>query len=163
MPRGTRALQMKSSAGLLIYRFRDNVPEVFLIHPGGPFWKGKEVESWSIPKGEFSEPENALSAARREFQEETGYEAEGPFQVLTPVKQSSYKMVYAWAATGDYDATKIQSNTFPMEWPPGSAKIEEFPEADRAEWFSIPEAKKKIFKGQRPLLDELEKILKNAG
>jgi predicted NUDIX family NTP pyrophosphohydrolase len=150
---------MKSSAGLLIYRFRDNVPEVFLIHPGGPFWKGKDVESWSIPKGEFVEPEEPLSAAQREFAEETGFQAQGPFQELTPVKQSNHKMVYAWAAPGEYDATKIQSNNFSMEWPPRSGKMEEFPEADRAEWFSISEAKKKIFKGQRPLLDELERIL----
>jgi predicted NUDIX family NTP pyrophosphohydrolase len=154
---------MKQSAGLLIYRIRDHVREVFLIHPGGPFWKAKDIESWSIPKGEFTEPEDPLSAARREFQEETGFEAKGPFQELTTVRQSNHKTVYAWAAMGDYDATKIQSNTFPMEWPPGSGKIQEFPEADRAEWFSIPEAKKKIFKGQRPLLDELEMILKNAG
>ena len=154
---------MKQSAGLLIYRIRDNVPEVFLIHPGGPFWKGKDLESWSIPKGEFAEPEDAFSAARREFHEETGFEAEGPFQELTPIKQSNHKMVYAWAAPGNYDASKIQSNTFPLEWPPRSGKFQDVPEADRAEWFTIPEARKRVFKGQRPLLDELERILKGAG
>jgi len=154
---------MKQSAGLLIYRLRNGEPEVFLIHPGGPFWKAKDLESWSIPKGEFEEPEEPLSAARREFQEETGFEAQGPFQKLTPVRQSNHKTVHAWAAMGDYDASKIQSNTFPLEWPPHSGKMIEIPEADRAEWFSIPEAKKKIFKGQRPLLEELEKLLKVAG
>jgi len=151
---------LKSSAGLLIYRFRDGDPEVFLIHPGGPFWKSKDTAAWSIPKGEFSDPEDPLQAARREFKEETGYEAQGPYQPLIPVKQSPHKMVYAWAAPGDYDAAGIQSNTFPVEWPPRSGKITQFPEADRAAWFRLPEARKKIFKGQIPLLDELEKILR---
>jgi len=150
---------MKSSAGLLIYRFRDGKPEVFLIHPGGPFWKSKDDAAWSIPKGEFTDPENPLDAARREFNEETGYSAEGPFHALTPVKQSSHKTVYAWASPGDYDADGIRSNNFPMEWPPRSGRIEHFPEADRAAWFRLKEAKKKILKGQVPLLGELEKML----
>jgi predicted NUDIX family NTP pyrophosphohydrolase len=151
---------MKSSAGLLIYRFRNQEAEVFLIHPGGPFWKSKDDAAWSIPKGEFTDPEDPLQAARREFQEETGYDAEEPFHALTPVKQSSYKMVYAWAAPGDYDAGNIKSNTFPMEWPPRSGKIEQFPEVDRAAWFSLKEARKKILKGQIPFLNELEEMLK---
>ena len=150
---------MKQSAGLLIYRWRGNKPEVFLIHPGGPYWKAKDLASWSIPKGEFEDPEDPLDAARREFKEETGFDAKGPFHALRTIKQSNHKAVHAWAAEGDYDATKIQSNLFPLEWPPNSGKFQEFPEADRAEWFSIDEARKKVFKGQVPLLDELEILL----
>jgi predicted NUDIX family NTP pyrophosphohydrolase len=155
-------LLMKSSAGLLIYRLRNGGFEVFLIHPGGPFWKNKDEGAWSIPKGGFTPPEDALDAALREFQEETGYEARGPFRPLTPVKQSSYKVVHCWISEGDYDASKIHSNTFPMEWPPHSGNIIEVPEADRAEWFDIVTARKKILKGQIPFLDELQKLLSST-
>ena len=151
--------KMKASAGLLIYRYRDGIVEVFLIHPGGPFWKSKDDGSWSIPKGGFTAPEDPLSAARREFQEETGFEAEGPFRALTPVHQSSYKVVHSWIAEGDYDADKIRSNLCQVEWPPRSGKMIDVPEADRAAWFDLATARKKILKGQVPFLDELEKIL----
>jgi predicted NUDIX family NTP pyrophosphohydrolase len=148
---------MKASAGLLIYRVENGVLEVFLIHPGGPFWKGKEDGAWSIPKGEVAEEENALDAACREFKEETSFEACGPFVKLTPVKQSSHKTIHAWAAEGQYDPGAQESNTFSVEWPPRSGQIQYFPEADRAEWFTLPEARKKILKGQLPLLEELER------
>ncbi|MCI0414577.1 NUDIX domain-containing protein [bacterium] len=148
---------MKESAGLLIYRFKNGILQVFLIHPGGPFFKSKDAGIWSIPKGEVSAGEDPLNAALRELQEETGFEAHAPFLKLTAVKQSSYKMVHAWAAEGNYDPAKLRSNTFPLEWPPGSGKIQNFPEADRAQWFTIPEARRKILKGQIPLLDELER------
>jgi predicted NUDIX family NTP pyrophosphohydrolase len=151
---------MKISAGLLIYRIREGIPEVFLIHPGGPFWTNKDLGAWSIPKGEVSENEEPLQAAQREFQEETGFVATAPFTPLTPVKQSSHKTVEAWAAEGNFDADQMSSNTFAMEWPPKSGKIGEFPEADRAAWFSFPEARKRILKGQLPLLNELENLLK---
>ena len=150
---------MKASSGLLTYRFRNGTVEVFLIHPGGPYWKSKDEGAWSIPKGGFSPPEDALDAARREFREETGYEASGPFHPLTPVKQSSYKIVHCWSAEGDYDASNIQSNTCPVEWPPHSGKMIDVPEADRAEWFNLETARKKILKGQVPFLDELEQLL----
>ncbi len=150
---------MRTSAGLLIFRIRNGRLEVFLIHPGGPLWAMKEEGAWSIPKGEFTAPEEPLNAARREFHEETGYEAFAPFTRLTPVHQSSHKMVQAWAAEGDFDPSGIRSNTFNMEWPPRSGRMQDFPEADRAAWFPIDVAREKILKGQIPLLDELENIL----
>lgn len=149
---------MKISAGLLIYRIQDRL-EVFLIHPGGPFWTNKDDSSWSIPKGEVDENEEPLKAAQREFQEETGFTAQGPFHKLTPIAQSPYKKVQAWAAEGDYDPAEMKSNTFELEWPPKSGRKEHFPEADRAAWFTIPQARKKISRGQIPLLNELEKFL----
>jgi predicted NUDIX family NTP pyrophosphohydrolase len=150
---------MKASAGILIYRVENGVLEVLLIHPGGPFWQKKEDGAWSIPKGEVAEKEDALDAACREFKEETGFDCGGPFLKLTPVKQSSRKTIHTWAAEGNYDPAALQSNAFSIEWPPRSGQIQYFPEADRAEWFTIPEARKKILKGQLPLLNELEKIL----
>jgi predicted NUDIX family NTP pyrophosphohydrolase len=134
--------------------------EVFLVHPGGPFWARKDLGAWSIPKGEFDPPEDPLGAARREFQEETGCSAEGPFLPLTPVKQGSGKIVHAWALEGDCDEARIQSNNFSIEWPPHSGKQQEFPEVDRAAWFRVDAAKTKILKGQSPLIDELQRILK---
>lgn len=148
---------MKESAGLLIYRFKNAILQVFLIHPGGPFYKSKDEGSWSIPKGEVDSEEGPLDAAIRELKEETGFEAQEPFLKLTPVKQSSYKTVHAWAAEGNYDPELMKSNEFALEWPPQSGQIQYFPEADRAQWFTIPEARTKILKGQIPLLDELEK------
>ena len=150
---------MKESAGLLIYRFKNGKLQVFLIHPGGPFYKSKDTGVWSIPKGEVDTDEDPLNAAIRELKEETGFDAHGPFVKLTPVKQSPYKTVRAWAAEGNHDPAAMQSNTFPLEWPPGSGQIQNFPEADRAQWFTIPEAKNKILTGQVPLLDELEKLV----
>ena len=151
---------MKISAGLLVYRFRNTGVEVFLIHPGGPFWENKDATAWSIPKGEPDNEEDSLQAAQREFLEETGFEAPGPFLKMNPVKQSSQKTIEAWAMKGDYDASKMVSNKFEMEWPPKSGRIQSFPEADRANWFPIKEAREKILKGQLPLLDQLEELLK---
>jgi predicted NUDIX family NTP pyrophosphohydrolase len=149
----------KTSAGLLMYRFRHGSLEIFLVHPGGPFWAKKDLGVWSIPKGEFGPGEDPLEAAQREFHEETGYDPEGPFRPLTPVKQGSGKIVHAWAFEGDCDAAHIKSNTFSIEWPPRSGKQQEFPEIDRAGWFSVEAAKERILKGQCSLIDELQRII----
>jgi len=149
----------KNSAGLLMYRFRDGALEVFLVHPGGPFWARKDFGVWSIPKGEFNLDEDPLEAARREFQEETGFVADGSFTPLTPVKQGSGKIVTAWAFEGDCDETRIKSNTFSIEWPPSSGRQQAFPEVDKAAWLGIEAAKEKILKGQALLIDELRRIL----
>jgi predicted NUDIX family NTP pyrophosphohydrolase len=146
----------KHSAGILMFRFRENSPEVFLVHPGGPFWAKKDEGAWSIPKGEFNiDSEDPLEGAKREFAEETGFTVEGEFISLDMLKQSGMKIVHAWAVEGECDAAKIKSNTFSMEWPPRSGKQQEFPEIDRAEWFDIETAKIKILKGQRAFLDRL--------
>jgi predicted NUDIX family NTP pyrophosphohydrolase len=145
----------KKSGGLLLYREVQGSLEVFLVHPGGPFWAKKDEGSWSIPKGEIEEGEESLEAAKREFREETGVAAEGEFQPLKPVRQKSGKTVYAWAVRFDLDATSIKSNVFSMEWPPKSGEWKEFPEIDRAEWFSVDQAKRKILKGQLGLLNQL--------
>jgi predicted NUDIX family NTP pyrophosphohydrolase len=152
----------KKSAGLLIYRRRQSGLEVFLVHPGGPFWARKDEGAWSIPKGEYALGEDPLETARREFQEETGFEAGGDFIPLTPRKQPSGKVISAWALEGDCDASLIKSNTFSMEWPPHSGKQQEFPEVDRAGWFTVQKAKEKILKGQVPFLDELNEILREG-
>lgn len=138
-----------------MYRFVDSALEVLLVHPGGPFWAKKDAGAWSIPKGEFEDDEDLLEAAKREFQEETGCTVAGEFVPLSPLKQKSGKVISAWAVEGDCDAESIKSNTFSMEWPPGSGKRKDFPEVDRAGWFSIPEAKEKINPGQRPFLEDL--------
>jgi predicted NUDIX family NTP pyrophosphohydrolase len=150
----------KKSAGLLMYRRHHGVLEVFLVHPGGPFWAKKDAGSWSIPKGEYTPGEDPLKVAKREFQEETSFKASGEFVPLTPRKQPSGKVITAWAFEGDCDASAIKSNTFLMEWPPHSNRRQEFPEVDRAGWFSISVAKEKIIKGQSGFLDELTKIIK---
>jgi len=149
----------KKSAGLLMYRWRRGVPEVLLVHPGGPFWAKKDEGSWSIPKGEYEPGEDPLEVAKREFQEETGYQATGEFIPLTPRKQPSGKVITAWAFEGDCDASAVKSNTFSMEWPPRSGKQKEFPEIDRAGWFTIQMGKGKILKGQAGFFEELEQIL----
>ena len=149
----------KKSAGLLMYHFRDSQLEVFLVHPGGPFWAKKDDGAWSIPKGEHADDEEPLGAAKREFNEETGCEAEGDFIPLTPLRQPSRKIISAWALEGDCDAEGIKSNTFTMEWPPRSGTQAEFPEVDRAGWFTMDRAKQKILKGQQGFLDELCRIL----
>jgi len=149
----------KKSAGLLMYRRPRGGLEVFLVHPGGPFWQKKDAGSWSVPKGEYRPGEDPIEVAKREFQEETGFKASGEFVPLTPRKQPSGKVITAWAFEGDCDASAIKSNTFLMEWPPRSGRQQEFPEVDRAGWFSISAAKKKIIKGQSGFLEELSKIL----
>jgi predicted NUDIX family NTP pyrophosphohydrolase len=150
---------MKISAGLLVYRFHQGKLEVFLIHPGGPFWMNKDAGAWSIPKGEVDQDEAPLEAACREFHEETGFQAKGPFLELDEITQSPHKKVKAFAAEGDYDPLKMQSNTFSVEWPPKSGKLKEFPEADRAQWFTMPQARRKILQGQIQLLNNLEQLL----
>jgi predicted NUDIX family NTP pyrophosphohydrolase len=154
----------KTSAGILMYRNRKGAVEVFLVHPGGPFFKKKDLGAWSIPKGEIDEGEDPLGAAKREFQEETGCGAAGSFLSLSSVKQKSGKIVVCWAVAGDCDADSIKSNMFSLEWPPQSGRMQEFPEVDRAAWFTIPEAKQKINPAQAALLDELmSKILTGSG
>ncbi len=149
----------KKSAGLLLYRKALGSIEVFLVHPGGPFWAKKDDGAWSIPKGEFAEDEDPLTAAKREFREETGFGVPGQCEPLEPVRQPSGKLVYAWAVQGDVDAQALKSNTFAMEWPRGSGKTQEFPEVDRAAWFAIDLAKRKILKGQVAFLDQLAQRL----
>jgi predicted NUDIX family NTP pyrophosphohydrolase len=145
----------KQSAGILLYRLHKSQLEIFLVHPGGPFFTKKDLGVWSIPKGEFSDEEIPLEVAKREFFEETGQTIEGNFLELTPIKQKGGKTVYAWAVEGEVDVTKINSNTFTIEWPPRSGKIKEFPEVDKGEWFSVKEAKEKINESQAKLIDEL--------
>jgi predicted NUDIX family NTP pyrophosphohydrolase len=149
----------KKSAGLLMYRRRNGKLEIMLVHPGGPFWVKKDLGSWSIPKGEYTNEEDPLEVAKREFQEETSFKAEGEFMALTPIKQPSGKLITIWTFEGDCDASKIKSNTFTMEWPPRSGKQQEFPEVDRAAWFTISVAKKKISKGQTGFIDEFYQII----
>jgi len=149
----------KKSAGLLMYRLLDGNLEVFLVHMGGPYWAKKDIGAWSIPKGEYEPGEDPFEAARREFLEETGFAAIGKFTRLKDVNQRSGKVISAWAFEGDCDAKAIRGNTFSMEWPPRSGQFQEFPEVDRAEWFCPELAKEKILKGQRPFIDELQRVL----
>ncbi len=150
----------KQSAGILLYRKIKDELEVFLVHPGGPFWAKKEAGVWSIPKGEFEEDEDALTAAKRELLEETGISVSGNFIELQPVKLKSGKIVFAWAIEHDAEAANIVSNYFEMEWPPRSGKMRSFPEVDKAAWFTIEEGTKKINEMQAGLLAQLEKIAK---
>jgi predicted NUDIX family NTP pyrophosphohydrolase len=145
----------KLSAGLVMYRFRHTKLEVFLVHPGGPFWSKKDEGIWSIPKGEYTADEEPFDVAKREFKEETGYEAEGNFIPLSPIKQPSRKIITAWAFEGDCDAGKIKSNLFSMKWPPRSGKQVEFSEVDRAAWFPVNAAKIKLLKGQAGFIEQL--------
>ncbi|MDB4902297.1 MAG: hypothetical protein JWQ63_1578 [Mucilaginibacter sp.] len=146
---------VKQSAGILLYRKNDNELEVFLVHPGGPFFKNKDLGAWSIPKGEFLDDEDALGAAKREFLEETGQSIEGDFIPLNPVILKSGKKVYAWAVEGDIAHETIVSNLFEMEWPPKSGKKQSFPEIDKAAWFDVETAKLKINSGQVGLIEGL--------
>ncbi len=154
----------KSSAGVLLYRRRDHGLEVFLVHPGGPYWHAKDAGSWSIPKGEHASDEDPVAAAKREFLEETGFELEpGELRSLAEVKLSSGKLVRAWAIEGDCDADAIRSNLFSMEWPPRSGKMQEFPEVDRAAWFTLEAASSKIHAAQRAFLARLVEIVGGSG
>ena len=150
---------MKQTAGLLLFKIVDKTVFFFLVHPGGPFWKNKDLESWSIPKGEFTNDENPLDAAKREFYEETGFklesESESDFIELDSVKLKSGKTIFAWALEFDIDATLIKSNEFEMEWPPKSGKQQSFPEVDRAEWFQTEQALKKINPAQADFIVQI--------
>ncbi|MBO0883625.1 MAG: NUDIX domain-containing protein, partial [Mycobacterium sp.] len=144
----------KLSAGLLLYRVQDSIVEVLIGHPGGPFWTRKDDGAWSIPKGEYADGEDPWAAAQREFVEETGLTApSGPRIDLPPLKQPSGKVVTAFAVLGDLDVTDARSNTFELEWPKGSGRIQVFPEVDRVGWFSVAQARIKLLKGHRPFLD----------
>ena len=145
----------KRSAGILLYRRAAAGLEVFLVHPGGPFWAKKDEGAWGIPKGECRPGEDALAAARREFAEETGLRLEGEFVALGSFRQSSAKTVEVWAVEGDADPTRLESNAFTMEWPPKSGRMQDFPEVDRGAWFAPQEAARKILKGQVPILEAL--------
>ena len=145
----------KISAGILLYRIRDDNVEVLLVHPGGPFFRNKDAGSWSIPKGETDDDEDLLAVARRELEEETGLKPAGPFVPLKPIKQKGGKIVHAWACAGDCDPSQLKSNTFTLEWPPRSGKLQEFPEVDRAGFFDLATAKEKINPAQAALLEEL--------
>ncbi len=142
----------KRSAGLLIYRLHDGSYEVLLVHPGGPYWAKKDIGAWSIPKGLVEEDEDELDAARREAREELGIDVGGSFHHLGEYKQPGSKIVVAWAVEADIDLEAVASNHFRMEWPPRSGVMAEFPEVDRAEWFTLADAERKILKGQQPLL-----------
>ena len=150
---------MKKSAGILLYKFTDKTIFFLLVHPGGPFWKNKDLESWSIPKGEFTDHEDALEAAKREFHEETGFkleeESENDFIALEAVKLKSGKTILAWALEFDIDVTLVKSNDFEMEWPPKSGKLQSFPEIDRAEWFQTEHALKKINPAQADFIVQI--------
>jgi predicted NUDIX family NTP pyrophosphohydrolase len=148
-----------TSAGLLLYRVRDGAVQVFLVHPGGPYWARKDLGAWTIPKGESAPGEDLLATARREFEEETGCAPAGAFIPLGAVDQPGGKRVHAWAVDGDCEPGALRSNTFSVEWPPGSGRQREFPEVDRGAWFTVPEARRRILKGQLPLLDEFERVV----
>ena len=150
------------SAGLLMYRRRGGALEVLLVHPGGPFWSNKDLGAWTIPKGEVAEGEDEVTTARREFQEETGLQPQGALRPLGSVKQKGGKVVHAWAFEGDADAAAIRSNTYSVEWPPRSGQWRTFPEVDRAEWFPLDEARRRINAAQAGLIDTLERALAGA-
>lgn len=145
----------KVSAGILLFRRTGSGLEVLLVHPGGPLWANKDAGAWTIPKGEFEETETPLGAALREFQEETGLSLSGEPRALTPVRQKGGKTVYAWALEGNWDVENLTSNKFQIEWPKGSGRTAEYPEIDRACWFSTSEARRKINAAQSAFIDEL--------
>jgi predicted NUDIX family NTP pyrophosphohydrolase len=148
----------KQSAGVLLFRRKEGLLQVFLVHPGGPFWAKKDEGAWTIPKGEYGPDEDPLKAAVREFHEETGTPVSGEFLTLQAITQASGKRVLAWAVEGDIDADSIRSNTFTTEWPPRSGRQREFPEVDRGSWFTVEQARQKILAAQAPLLEELEQL-----
>lgn len=152
----------KKSAGILAYRFHDGRLQVFLVHPGGPFWAKKDAGAWTVPKGEFDD-EDPLAAAKREFLEETGVSIAGEFIPLAPVTQKNGKVVHAWAVEADLDPTQIKSNTFEIEWPPKSRKLREFPEVDKAAWVSPEVGMEKINPAQAGFIRELKEKLKKVG
>jgi predicted NUDIX family NTP pyrophosphohydrolase len=149
----------KLSAGLLMFRRIGDQLEIFLVHPGGPFWEKKDFGAWSLPKGEYTTGEEPLQVAKREFEEETSIVPQGVFLPIGVIKQQSGKIVTAWAFEGNLDPADVKSNFFSMEWPPKSGKVQQFPEVDRGEWFPFNIARKKILKGQAGFLDQLLEIL----
>jgi predicted NUDIX family NTP pyrophosphohydrolase len=154
-----KSIMPRRSAGVLLFRRKGRGIEVLLAHPGGPFWKNKDDGAWSIPKGEYGDDEDPPAAAKREFAEETGLTPSGDFIPLGEIRQPGGKVVTAWALEADFEASfnaeLLRSNTFSMPWPPGSGKLQEFPEIDRAEWFPLEVARRKILRGQAELLDRL--------
>ncbi len=150
----------RQSAGILLFRDRDGRLEVFLVHPGGPFWAKKDLGAWSIPKGEFDGAEDPLNAAQREFEEEVGVAVSGEFIPLGPRRQSGGKVVHVWAVRGDCDPSCLKSNMFQLEWPRKSGQMREFPEADRGEWFDLQTACGKLNPGQVGFLDDLIEMLR---
>jgi predicted NUDIX family NTP pyrophosphohydrolase len=149
----------KRSAGILVYRQREGALEVFLVHPGGPFWAKKDRGAWTVPKGEYTDAEQPLDAAIREFKEETGFDLRGKFVELGTITQASGKVVSAWACAGDLDPEKLISNSCQIEWPPHSGRSMTIPEVDRGGWFSLAEAKARILPAQQPFLDRLKKLV----
>ena len=153
----------KQSAGLLLFRRRAGALEVLLVHPGGPFWARKDDGAWTVPKGEVDEHEDVLAAARREVEEETGARPSGPFIALAPLHQSGGKIVHVWAVESEFDPASLRSNLFEIEWPPKSGTRRSFPEVDRAEWFDLATASRKILASQAPVLAHLVKQLTHNG
>lgn len=150
----------KQSAGILLYSYHNGALKFFLVHPGGPFFARKDAGAWTIPKGEFEEDEKPLDAALREFKEEVGIElTPETIHQLTPIKQKSGKVVYAWAVEGEYKPITINSNLFTIEWPPKTGKMQDFPEVDKGEWFTYEEAVIKINSAQIGLLDEVVRLV----
>jgi predicted NUDIX family NTP pyrophosphohydrolase len=147
------------SAGLLLHRLRDGRLELFLAHPGGPYWAKKDDGVWSIPKGLIDPDEDPLAAARREFHEETGHVIDGEFIPLGELKQKGNKIVHAWAVAGDIDAESIRSNTYAVQWPPKSGQWRRYAEIDRAGWFGVADARRKILPGQAGFIDRLIELL----
>ena len=149
----------KRSAGLVVYRHSGGGLEILLVHPGGPYWAGKDLGAWSIPKGEPAPNEDCLTAAQREFTEETGCTVTGEFTALAPIKQAGGKVVEAWAVEGQCDPSRLRSNAVMLEWPPHSGELKGFPEVDRAAWFPLPEARRRILPSQRAFLAQLDGML----
>jgi predicted NUDIX family NTP pyrophosphohydrolase len=154
----------KLSAGLLVYRRNDRGLEVLLVHPGGPYWAKKDDGAWSIPKGEYEPDEDPLEVALREFEEEIGKRPPDPAAAVSlgELRQRSGKIVSAWTVEGDVDVSDVQSNTFEMEWPPRSGRTREFPEVDRAAWFGLEEARRKLLPGQLGFIGRLSELLDGA-
>lgn len=152
----------RKSAGIILFREKAGGPEILLVHPGGPLWAKKDLGAWSIPKGEMEGEEEPLLAARREFAEETGIAVEGEFIPLRPVRYSSGKTVCAWALRMDLDASGVRSNKFMLEWPPRSGRMRSVPEIDRAQWFPLQEARRRIVPAQAPFVDQVERIIEEA-
>jgi predicted NUDIX family NTP pyrophosphohydrolase len=153
----------KTSAGLLLYRIRDERFEALLVHLGGPLWARKDAGAWFIPKGEVEAGEDLLAAARREFHEETGFDAHGPHLALGSVRNKSGKTIHAWAVEGDCDPAQLESNEFELEWPPRSGRRQRFPEVDRAAFFTLTQAREKANPAELVLVERLERMLRDRG